>query len=61
MAVYIVEIADDEKRGREIIVSRTHNGLLEGLLRREVPEVASGSVTVKVIIREPGSRAKNCS
>ena len=58
MAVYIVEIADDEKRGREIIVSRTHNGLLEGLLRREVPEVASGSVTVKVIIREPGSRAK---
>jgi len=58
MAVYIVEIADDEKRGREIIVSRTHNGLLEGLLRREVPEVASGAVTIKEIIREPGSRAK---
>ena len=58
MAVYIVEIAEDEKRGREIIVSRTHNGLLEGLLRREVPEVASGSVTIKEIIREPGSRAK---
>lgn len=58
MAVYIVEIIDDEKRGREIIVSRTHNGLLEGLLRREVPEVAAGNVTVKAIIREPGSRAK---
>jgi N utilization substance protein A len=58
MAVYIVEIAEDEKRGREIIVSRTHNGLLEGLLRREVPEVASGSVTIKEIVREPGSRAK---
>lgn len=58
IAVYIVEIAEDEKRGREIIVSRSHNGLLEGLLRREVPEVASGSVVVKGIAREPGSRAK---
>lgn len=58
LAVYIVEIAEDEKRGREIIVSRTHNGLLEGLLRREVPEVAAGSVVVKEIMREPGSRAK---
>jgi N utilization substance protein A len=58
IAVYIVEIIDDEKRGREIIVSRTHPGLLEGLLRREVPEVAAGSVVVKEIVREPGSRAK---
>lgn len=58
LAVYIVEIAEDEKRGREIIVSRTHNGLLEGLLRREVPEVAAGSVVVKEMVREPGSRAK---
>ena len=58
IAVYIVEIAEDEKRGREIIVSRTHPGLLEGLLRREVPEVAAGSVVVKEIVREPGSRAK---
>lgn len=58
IAVYIVQIAEDEKRGREIIVSRTHNGLLEGLLRREVPEVAAGSVVIKEIIREPGSRAK---
>lgn len=58
IAVYIVEISDDEKRGREIIVSRAHKGLLEGLLRREVPEVASGSVVIKDIVREPGSRAK---
>jgi N utilization substance protein A len=58
LAVYIVEIADDEKHGREIIVSRTHPGLLEGLLRREVPEVAAGSVSIKEIVREPGSRAK---
>ncbi len=54
--VYIVEIS--EERGREIIVSRNHPGLIEGLLRREVPEVAAGSVTVKKVVREPGSRAK---
>ncbi len=58
LAVYIKEIQEDEKRGREIVVSRTDNGLLEGLLKREVPEVNSGSVVVKGIVREPGSRAK---
>ena len=57
MAVYIVEI-NEEARGREIIVSRTEPGLIEGLVKREVPEVASGSVTVKKVVREPGSRAK---
>ena len=58
LAVYIKEIQEDEKRGREIVVSRAHNGLLEGLLKREVPEVNSGSVVIKGIVREPGSRAK---
>lgn len=55
--VYIVEINED-KKDKEIIVSRNHIGLLEGLLKREVPEVAAGSVVVKKIVREPGSRAK---
>ncbi len=54
--VYIVEITDEKKR--EIIVSRNHPGLIEGLLKREVPEVASGNVTIKKIVREAGSRAK---
>lgn len=57
MPVYIVEISE-EVRGREIIVSRTEPGLIEGLLKREVPEVNSGSVIVKRVVREPGSRAK---
>lgn len=56
MPVYIMEISED--KGREVIVSRTHNGLIEGLLRREVPEVAAGSVLIDKIVREPGSRAK---
>ncbi len=57
MPVYIVEIAED-KKGREVFVSRSHSGLIEGLLKREVPEVASGSVVIKKTVREPGSRAK---
>lgn len=56
MPVFIVGI--EEERGREIIVSRANVGLIEGLLKREVPEVSSGSVQVKKIVREPGSRAK---
>ncbi|MFI5265407.1 MAG: transcription termination/antitermination protein NusA, partial [Candidatus Levyibacteriota bacterium] len=54
--VYIMEIS--EEKGREVIVSRAHTGLIEGLLRREVPEVAAGSVVIDKIVREPGSRAK---
>jgi transcription termination/antitermination protein NusA len=57
IAVYIAQI-DDEAKGRGIIVSRTHPGLVEGLFRREVPEVAAGSVVIKKVVREPGNRAK---
>ncbi len=55
MPVYIKGI-DEEKR--DILVSRTDTGLIEGLLKREVPEVASGSVIIKKVVREPGNRAK---
>lgn len=56
MPVYIVEIS--EEKGREVVVSRASIGLIEGLLKREVPEVAAGSVIIDKIVREPGSRAK---
>jgi len=59
IAVYIVDINEDEETSRRnIIVSRSHPGLIEGLLKREVPEVSSGNVVVKNTVREPGSRAK---
>ncbi len=45
-------------RGEEIIVSRSANGLLEGLFKQEVPEIAAGSVEIKVVAREAGSRSK---
>jgi len=57
LAFYLKEIRDGI-RGREIIVSRADTGLIKELFRREVPEVNSGSVEIKVIARDPGSRTK---
>ena len=57
LAVYVSEIKDG-LRGSEIVVSRSHKGLLEGLFRKEVPEIASGAVLVKGIAREAGIRSK---
>ena len=57
LTIYLVEIREGIK-GKEIIVSRANSGLLEGLFKREVPEVAQGSVTIKAIAREAGSRSK---
>lgn len=57
LVVYVLEIKEGVK-GEEVIVSRANNGLLEGLFKREVPEVAQGSVEIKAIEREPGNRSK---
>lgn len=57
LSFYLSEIRQGTK-GEEIVVSRAHNGLLEGLFKREVPEVAQGSVEIKAVVREPGNRAK---
>lgn len=57
ITVYIEEIRQT-MRGEEIIVSRTHKGIVTGLFAREVPEVANGAVVIKEIAREPGNRTK---
>ena len=57
LTFYIEGIRDGIK-GREIVVSRAHKGLVEGLFKREVPEVGNGTVKVKEITREPGVRTK---
>ncbi len=57
LAVYLSEIREGLK-GEEVIVSRAHSGLLEGLFKREVPEVSQGAVEIKQIVREPGNRSK---
>ncbi len=55
---FYIEGIREGPRGNEIIVSRAHKGLVEGLFRREVPEVASGAVSIKAIAREAGNRTK---
>lgn len=55
--VYIVSV-DDRGKGPDILVSRTHKGLLKRLLEEEVPEIYDGVVDVESIAREPGYRSK---
>jgi N utilization substance protein A len=55
--VYVLEVRRTTK-GPQIIVSRTHPGLLKRLLEKEVPEIYDGTVEIKSVVREPGWRAK---
>lgn len=57
LTFYIHKVQKTEK-GEQIIVSRAHEGLVGGLFRREVPEIASGAAEIKAITREAGSRTK---
>ncbi|HWP66838.1 MAG TPA: transcription termination factor NusA [Candidatus Limnocylindria bacterium] len=54
---YIVDV-DLHAKGPQIILSRTHPGLLIKLFEQEVPEMYEGIVEVKGAAREPGGRAK---
>jgi N utilization substance protein A len=49
---------DDSARGSFIKLSRSHPRFLVKLFEQEVPELAAGTVEVKAVVREPGSRAK---
>ena len=55
--IYVVEVKRSE-RGPQIIISRTHPGLVRRLFELEVPEIHDGTVEVKSIAREAGSRTK---
>lgn len=57
LKAYIVEVRNTQK-GPQIVVSRTHPGLVESLFRLEVPEIEQGVVEIKAIAREPGRRTK---
>jgi N utilization substance protein A len=58
LIVYLKQIANDKFGNPRIIVSRTHPKLIEELFKKEVPEIASGAVEIKKVVREPGERAK---
>ena len=55
--LYIVEVKKNPK-GFKIVVSRTHPDLVKRLFEREITEVSDGTVEIKSISREAGSRTK---
>ncbi|MBU1071000.1 transcription termination factor NusA [Patescibacteria group bacterium] len=57
VSVLIKEIGET-MRGESVIVSRSDPKLVKGLFAREVPEVGAGSVIIKAMAREAGSRTK---
>jgi len=57
LKAYIVEVRKTTK-GPQIVVSRTHPGLIKRLFELEVPEISSGVVEIKAAAREPGARTK---
>lgn len=57
LKVYVLEVKKTTK-GPQILVSRTHPGLVKRLFELEVPEILSGIVQIKNIAREAGYRSK---
>ena len=57
LKVYLIEVRRGT-RGPQVVVSRTHPGLVKRLFELEVPEIHSGIVEVKSIAREAGNRTK---
>lgn len=57
MKFFVMEIKKGYQ-GPQILLSRTHPGLIRKLFEQEVPEISEGSVEIKNIVREAGSRTK---
>ena len=55
--VYVSEVRNST-RGPQVLISRTHPGLVRRLFELEVPEISDGTVEIKSIAREAGSRTK---
>ena len=55
--VYVVDVKEGEK-GPHVVISRTHPDLVKRLFELEVPEIYDGTVEIKSISREAGSRTK---
>ncbi|MCL2084785.1 MAG: transcription termination factor NusA, partial [Oscillospiraceae bacterium] len=55
--VYVVEVRR-QQRGPQVVISRTHPGLVKRLFEMEVPEIMDGIVEIRSVAREAGSRTK---
>ena len=60
LKVYVVEVRRST-RGPQVMISRTHPGLVKRLFELEVPEIFDGTVEIKSIAREGGQRTKMAS
>jgi N utilization substance protein A len=58
LRVYVYDVRRTQGRMLQILVSRTHRDLVRRLFEAEVPEIYEGTVEIKAIAREPGSRSK---
>ncbi len=58
LRVYVYDVRRSQGRILQIVVSRTHRDLVRRLFESEVPEIYDGTVEIKGIAREPGSRSK---
>lgn len=56
--VFVVDVRDNNKKMMRATISRTHPGLVRRLFESEVPEIYDGTVEVKSVSREAGSRTK---
>ncbi len=58
LVFYLKSISEDRQGHSRIFLSRGAPELISALFEREVPEIASGTVEIKKVVREPGERAK---
>jgi N utilization substance protein A len=58
LRVFVYDVRRTQGRMLQILVSRTHRDLVRRLFESEVPEIYEGTVEIKAIAREPGSRSK---
>lgn len=57
LKIFVVDVKDSGK-GPKIMISRTHPGLVRRLFETEVPEIYDGTIEIKSVSREAGSRTK---
>ena len=55
--IFVVDVREGTK-GPKIMISRTHPGLVRRLFETEVPEIFDGTIEIKSVSREAGSRTK---
>ncbi len=56
--VFVTEVASPESRGPLVTLSRTHPGLIRRMFELQIPEIQDGTVLIRGVSREAGSRSK---